>query len=109
MLCFILGNSCSLGLPVVLFALVLNIILNSSHTLAYKQNALWGVDKKRKIQHMSGAQNFTFGLKRFVSMSRTCVLYVLTRFIARYRCVEYALNMFGARLMHASVRYIVPY
>ena len=24
----------------------------------------------------------------------------------RYRCVEYALNMFGARLMHASVRYM---
>ena len=42
-------------------------------------------------------------------MSRTCVLYVLTRFHARYRCVEYALNMFGAygaRLMHASVRYM---
>ena len=39
-------------------------------------------------------------------MSRTCVLYVLTRFHVRYRCVEYALNMFGARFMHDSVRYM---
>ena len=39
-------------------------------------------------------------------MSRTCILYVLTRFRARYRCVEYTFNVFGARFMHVNVRYM---
>ena len=39
-------------------------------------------------------------------MSRARVLYVLNKFHACYRRVEYALNAFGARLRHASVRYM---
>ena len=39
-------------------------------------------------------------------MSRACDLYVPNKFHASYKRVEYALNAFGARLMHASVRYM---
>ena len=39
-------------------------------------------------------------------MSRVYVLYVSTdeKFHACYRCVEYALNAFGARFRHISIR-----
>ena len=37
-------------------------------------------------------------------MSRACDVYVPNKFHARYRRFEYALNAFGARLRHASVR-----
>ena len=39
-------------------------------------------------------------------MSRACVLYVLNKFHAHYRRVEYALNAFDARLRSARVRYM---
>ena len=39
-------------------------------------------------------------------MSRACAIYVSKKFHARYRCVEYLLNSFGARFRHASVRYM---
>ena len=39
-------------------------------------------------------------------MSRACDLYVPNKFHARYKRVEYALSAFGARLRHASVRYM---
>ena len=109
MLCFILGNSCSLGSPVVLFALVLNIILNSSHTLAYKPNALWGVNKNVN-SNIRQEHSYVWAKKickhaQIFSRSLTCLERV-SWFHSRYRCVEYALNMFGARLMHASVRYM---
>ena len=39
-------------------------------------------------------------------MSRACVFYVSNKFHARYRRVEYALNAFGARFRHVSVRYM---
>ena len=42
-------------------------------------------------------------------MSRAYALYVSNtcKFHARYRHVEYAMNTFGTRFRHASVRYIV--
>ena len=40
-------------------------------------------------------------------MSCANVFYVSNKFHARYRRVEYAMNAFGARVMHASVRHIL--
>ena len=39
-----------------------------------------------------------------LGVSRASDLYVPNKFHARYGRVEYALNAFGARLKHASVR-----
>ena len=39
-------------------------------------------------------------------MSRACDLYVPNMFHARFKRVEYAMNAFGARFRHASVRYM---
>ena len=39
-------------------------------------------------------------------MSCANVFYVSNKFHARYRRVNYAMNAFGARVMHASVRHM---
>ena len=39
-------------------------------------------------------------------MSCANVFYVSNKFHARYMRVEYAMNAFGARVMHASVRHM---
>ena len=39
-------------------------------------------------------------------MFRVCVLYVSNKIHARYRCVEYALNAFGACFRHVSAIYM---
>ena len=38
--------------------------------------------------------------------SRSLACLSLNKFHVRYRCVEYALNAFGAHFKHASVRYM---
>ena len=38
-------------------------------------------------------------------MSRACVCKDSNKFYARYKCFEYALGEFGARLRHASACY----
>ena len=39
-------------------------------------------------------------------MSCAYVFYVSNKFHARYRCVEYAMNAFGALVRHVSVRHM---
>ena len=58
-----------------------------------------------------GPKNNLNMLKNFLEVRcvpGVCLIYkyVSNKFYARYMCVEYASNAFGARLRHASVRYM---
>ena len=47
-----------------------------------------------------------FFKKKKLGVSCAYVFYVSNKFHARYRRVEYAMNAFGARVKHVSVRHM---